>query len=63
MANWKQQQAEIEECLRKVTKEELKAFRTVTHLLAVWQECEGEIKHTQYAACAPSWFYPYVNSL
>ena len=63
MTNWKEQQDEIEKCLRNIPSEELKIFRSITHTLAAWAECESVIKNTQYPAIAPSWFYPYINSL
>lgn len=58
-----EQQKEIENILRNASKEVLKHFRDINHLLAVWQELESDIKNTQYPSCAPDWFYPYVNSL
>ena len=63
MEYWKEQQAEIEKCLRRTSDEQLKIYQSINLLLARWQECEGNIKNTQYPDCAPSWFYPYVNSL
>ena len=57
------QQKEIEKSIRNTSSEVLKHFRDINHLLAVWQELEGEIKNTQYPSCAPDWFYPYINSL
>jgi len=58
-----EQQQEIENALRNSSKEVLCHFQQVSHLLALWMECESEIKNTQYPSCAPDWFYPYVNSL
>lgn len=58
-----EQQREIEKTLRRTPKDVLKNFRDINGLLSVWQEYESAIKNTQYPACAPEWFYPYVNSL
>lgn len=59
----KEQMAGIEDCLRRFSDRELKTFRKVNALLAVWQECDASINNTQYPQCAPDWFYPYINAI